>query len=170
MHQVVGCMQADKTDGTASIAGSSPAPGTHRLTTNYTPMKTHEPLSKRGLTNAALIELQKHNKVTVGNAALGLFETLVKTYGYKDNAVETEIDCWVGIALALAHKHQWHPIVTCPHNELVLLWTEHESYRATIGKYCSHKGGWRNIEWASDDEHSPTHWMPLPMGPNPAAL
>jgi hypothetical protein len=136
-------------------------------------MKTplHEPISIRRLVNLALIELQKHNKVTVGNAALALFDTLVDTHGYKENALETEIDSWMGIALALAHKHQWHPIVTCPLDEMVLLWTEHDSYRAVIGQCCSRTSRWLSVEHMDGDEMlEPTHWSPLPVGPNPASL
>jgi hypothetical protein len=133
-------------------------------------MKTplHEPLSVRRLVNLALIELQKHDKVTVGNAALGLFDTLVDTYGYKAGP-QAEVDSWMGIALALGHK-QWHPIVTCPLDEMVLLWTEHDSYRAVIGQCCS-RTSWLSVEHMDGDEMlDPTHWMPLPVGPNPATL
>jgi hypothetical protein len=68
----------------------------------------------------------------------------------------------------------YQPIETCPHDELVLLWTEHDSYRPTIGKYCPHRGHWLDIEFFEIAYNykfkDPTHWMPLPMGPNPATL
>jgi len=66
-----------------------------------------------------------------------------------------------------AKERGWQPIESAPHDFRVDLWVTYQNGKGCRAENMGHSNGkWRGDRGPLNEHHTPSHWMPIPKGPD----